>query len=428
MANTLIKFKRGSGLNSDYITTSNFTTNIGTLHVTNGSFDKVEPWVNTTAKQLWVDAVCINPRIKIGSTVYGPTDVQWDSTNNYAYLELPAGPTLYNLKFNSSNSAATATGTNYIYDPYAAAKTVTFGKYLIFDASTGLVSVDRASIIDGLTDIYLDNVEWVTSDNVTTANTAGPYNPTKIGQLAFTWNTTGPTGALITYVDFANYIDTYTSGTYITVTNNTINHNTTTRTDTTSTASPAHGGNFTVVDSVTTNTTGHITAVNVKTVTLPSDNDHTTSVSTTDTGDSGLAVTNSTSGNNTNYDVHHKAVTQNNTTATASTSFGGDFTAISGITRDSYGHVTGVETKTFTLPTPEAATNTTYDLKGDATQYIAGWYLEGNDNSSDYVKLQHAAQSSGVGSMIEFNTQSKASNVTLTAKITIIDGGTFTNS
>ena len=43
----------------------------------------------------------------------------------------------------------------------------------------------------------------------------------------------------------------------------------TTDTDTTSTASPAHGGTFTTVDSVTRDTNGHVTKINVKTVTLP---------------------------------------------------------------------------------------------------------------------------------------------------------------
>ena len=60
-------------------------------------------------------------------------------------------------------------------------------------------------------------------------------------------------------------------GTYITTSNSggpvvTVNHDLTTRTDTTSTVS---GVSFPVVDSVTTNTTGHVTAINVKTVTVP---------------------------------------------------------------------------------------------------------------------------------------------------------------
>ncbi len=49
----------------------------------------------------------------------------------------------------------------------------------------------------------------------------------------------------------------------------TVNHDSTTRSDTTSTASPAAGATFTCVDSITQDATGHPTAVNVKTVTLP---------------------------------------------------------------------------------------------------------------------------------------------------------------
>lgn len=49
----------------------------------------------------------------------------------------------------------------------------------------------------------------------------------------------------------------------------TINHADITRTNTTSTATPARNGSFTVVDSVTTNARGHVTAVNTKTVILP---------------------------------------------------------------------------------------------------------------------------------------------------------------
>ena len=49
----------------------------------------------------------------------------------------------------------------------------------------------------------------------------------------------------------------------------TIGHDTTSRTDTSSSASPGSAGTFTAVDSVTTDTTGHITALNLKTVTMP---------------------------------------------------------------------------------------------------------------------------------------------------------------
>ena len=49
----------------------------------------------------------------------------------------------------------------------------------------------------------------------------------------------------------------------------TLNHDTTSRTNPTSTASPAFGGTFTAIDTVTTNSFGHVTSVNTKTVTLP---------------------------------------------------------------------------------------------------------------------------------------------------------------
>lgn len=48
-------------------------------------------------------------------------------------------------------------------------------------------------------------------------------------------------------------------------------HPSVTKNNTTSTASPAHGKTFTAIDSITTNGTGHVTAVNTKTVTLPAD-------------------------------------------------------------------------------------------------------------------------------------------------------------
>lgn len=52
----------------------------------------------------------------------------------------------------------------------------------------------------------------------------------------------------------------------------TINHDDTSRSDTASSGSPSAGATFTAIDSVSTNTQGHVTAVNTKTITLPADN------------------------------------------------------------------------------------------------------------------------------------------------------------
>ena len=66
-------------------------------------------------------------------------------------------------------------------------------------------------------------------------------------------------------------LPTYSAGTYLTLSNNEFSHDSTTRSDSTSNASPAFGATFTAVDSVTTNATGHVTAINVKTVTVPTE-------------------------------------------------------------------------------------------------------------------------------------------------------------
>jgi len=90
-------------------------------------------------------------------------------------------------------------------------------------------------------------------------------------------------------------------GTYISVTNQTgpipiVNHDLTNRpANTTSTAAPAYGATFTVIDSVTTNTTGHVTRANTKTVTLPSDTNETYTLPVA-AGASNSAIMNLTAG------------------------------------------------------------------------------------------------------------------------------------
>jgi len=82
------------------------------------------------------------------------------------------------------------------------------------------------------------------------------------------------TGSKQSVTDGIDYL--FEGGTYLTTfqtggTPNTltINHDATTRTDTTSSSSPAFGGTFTVIDTMTSNATGHVTDVNTKTITLP---------------------------------------------------------------------------------------------------------------------------------------------------------------
>ena len=121
----------------------------------------------------------------------------------------------------------------------------------------------------------IDKARLVNEANDTAAGT--PVD----GQLYY--NTTdnvvkvGEGGA---WVSISGDITSLTQGTYINIDNATgpiptINHDLTTRTNTTTTSSPGYGGDIVAIDSITTNTTGHITDVNTKTYTLPSDTNET---------------------------------------------------------------------------------------------------------------------------------------------------------
>ena len=84
-------------------------------------------------------------------------------------------------------------------------------------------------------------------------------------------------------------ITALTEGTYIGIDNPngpipTINHDLTSRTDTTSSDAPAYGGTFEAVTSVTTNTTGHVTAIDVSTVTIPASDNTTYDLATAAAG------------------------------------------------------------------------------------------------------------------------------------------------
>ena len=99
------------------------------------------------------------------------------------------------------------------------------------------------------------------------------YNTTDSAlKICVTASTAAPTNAV--WASVSGDLTSLIEGTYINIDNAdgpipTINHDLTTRTDTTSTVS---ANAFPVVNSVTTNSTGHITAVDIKTVTVTDTN------------------------------------------------------------------------------------------------------------------------------------------------------------
>jgi hypothetical protein len=161
-------------------------------------------------------------------------------------------------------------------------ETLIAGTGIGVSSATGNVTVRNTGLVSVLDGTYIDLTKQGGGDNTELTADLSAADGTAVAATRFltkdnTWATV-PQGD-ITEVQ---------GGTYISVTNQTgpipvVNHDATTRTDTSSSASPGYGATFTAVDSVTSNATGHITALNLKTVTMPSAEAYTFNV----TGDSG---------------------------------------------------------------------------------------------------------------------------------------------
>jgi hypothetical protein len=137
-----------------------------------------------------------------------------------------------------------------------------------------------------------DNTTFLRGDNTWSLISAIPGT--------YTWTLAGNTGAsqLINSGNTASILGTGVITTAASATDTiTITHSNVTRTNTTSSASPAFGATFTAVDSVTSSAQGHITAVNLKTVTLPANpNTNTTYTLPVAAGGANTAVINLTAG------------------------------------------------------------------------------------------------------------------------------------
>ena len=218
-----------------------------------------------------------------GTTTYLRGDNSWASLPA-AYTWLIQGDTGTPLTVASGTTIDIAGGTNVT--TARSGNTITINST---DEFTGTVKTVSAS---------------TTGDALDVAVTSPSVNPA----LAFTWAGTGAqyidgTGDLVTFPAIPQGdVTGVNGGTYITVTNAsgpvpTVNHDSTSRTDTTSATSPGYGGTFTAVDSVTSNSTGHVTSLNLKTITLPAaDDTNTTYTLPTSAGAANTAVVTLTPG------------------------------------------------------------------------------------------------------------------------------------
>jgi len=161
----------------------------------------------------------------------------------------------------------------------------------------------------------------------------------------------------------------------------TLNHDTTNRSDTTTSASPGSGGTVDIVDSVSTNATGHVTAINVETVTFPtSDNYSSWTVSdssNTSTVGSGQTVTFEGTANQITIGESSRtvsfALTTNVTVAGDLTVSGGD------ISLGGTGRITGIDTVTAST---DAASKSYVDSAVSGQLVFQGGYDASGDPPS----------------------------------------------
>jgi hypothetical protein len=279
-------------------------------------------------------------------------------------------------------------------------QTITDGDQVNFNATTKLSS--SISLVAGVVELNFSHDSTSRSDTTSTYSLGSGGSFTKVDSV--TTDSTGHITAInletVNIDSFDNYgswtlsgdggqnqvifggntVDIIGGSKIATVSSNTniltIDHDSTTRSDTSSSVSPVAGGTFTVVDSITQDVTGHITATNLKTVTLPSAGGSMSQWFVDDGGSQFFSVQNNdsvfingtakidvtASAANKSVTWTHTNTNRNDTTSAVTPGSGGTFTVVDSITQDATGHPTAINVKTVTMPTTGGGGGATYDL------------------------------------------------------------------
>ena len=207
-------------------------------------------------------------------------------------------------------------------------------------------------------------------------------------------------------------------------------------------------GSSSAVPRITVDAQGRITAITTQSISSYSGwtisdgsnsqaiaSGNTLTVSTTDEIEETVSATDTLT-------IGHADVSRSNTTSSASPSYGATFTAIDSITSNARGHITGVNTKTVTIPASDNV-NTTYDLRvesgGSNNAVLKLDASSGDDDFVSFVGDDDAitiTETTTVGSeAITFNLKDTiggartfSGNVTVSGNLTVNGTTTTVNS
>lgn len=291
-----------------------------------------------------------------------------------------------------------------IGDTYMAAVVGTFGGH---SCKSGDLLIATGTETDG---VITSGLTWTyvpSGDDTDTHYTIGNNNSTTI--------TLKPTvGSDTTSVAFAakdnNPITVTGSAGKITIGHADVDNDTST-----GTAVSGYGKSFTAVTGVTVNAQGHVTNVQTTDITMPSEQD--VSSSLTVGANHGIALkgpgtaesaVNLVPGTNITMtdDASNKTITVNHAaydTTLAATpqdpqtlAAGKTFTAVTGVKRDGTGHLSEIDTTVFTLPADQ---NTTYSFSGSAT-------VKGNEATITNALTEKGSNNSAGTSTTKINSSS----------------------
>jgi len=151
-----------------------------------------------------------------------------------------------------------------------------------------------------------------------------------------------------------------------------LSHDNVTRTNVATSESPSFGGVFDVVDSIQSNTKGHVTQVATRAITLPTPGNATITLA----GGNDLHINEAdktfttNQGSNQTLTLDHDDISRTNVATSESPGYGGSFDVVDSIQSNDRGHITQVATRTITLPSSDN-TNTWNANTSTAAGYVA---------------------------------------------------------